>query len=202
MSERICSLPDCQRRMKSRGLCGAHYQKLRKYGDPLAGVRRPRRPTFEPEPCRIIDCPRFTDLRSYDQLCSLHIGRLRRQGDPEMLLRFCPNRAQSPVDVLHMRSEPHGDCVHWTGGLTDQGYGVATRSILGGASKPHRASYEMAFGPIPDGLQLDHLCHTNDPTCMDGDACLHRRCINPDHLEPVTWRENLRRARFEWGSFA
>lgn len=44
----------------------------------------------------------------------------------------------------------------------------------------HRASYETFCGPIPDGLGLDHLCATP-------------ACVNPDHLEPVTNRENLRR---------
>ena len=46
----------------------------------------------------------------------------------------------------------------------------------------HRASYELAKGPIPDGMHLDHLCRV---TC----------CINPDHLEPVTNRENARRGQ-------
>jgi len=44
----------------------------------------------------------------------------------------------------------------------------------------HRWYYEQAKGPIPDGLQLDHLCRT-------------RMCVNPDHLEPVTCAENIRR---------
>lgn len=44
----------------------------------------------------------------------------------------------------------------------------------------HRVYYEARFGPIPAGLQLDHLCR-------------NRGCVNPDHLEPVTCRENLMR---------
>ena len=44
----------------------------------------------------------------------------------------------------------------------------------------HRYAYEELVGPIPEGLQLDHLCR-------------NRSCVNPDHLEPVTCRENLRR---------
>lgn len=42
----------------------------------------------------------------------------------------------------------------------------------------------------PSGLELDHLCHTNSQECTGGDTCLHRRCVNPDHLEPVTHRVN------------
>jgi hypothetical protein len=44
----------------------------------------------------------------------------------------------------------------------------------------HRVAYEALVGPIPQGLQLDHLCR-------------NRMCVNPEHLEPVTARENLRR---------
>ncbi len=44
----------------------------------------------------------------------------------------------------------------------------------------HRVSYEYLYGKIPEGLQLDHLCR-------------NRKCVNPNHLEVVTCRENLRR---------
>ena len=45
----------------------------------------------------------------------------------------------------------------------------------------HRAAYELLYGPIPDGLEIDHTC--NNP-----------RCINTDHLEAVTHQENCKRA--------
>lgn len=44
----------------------------------------------------------------------------------------------------------------------------------------HRVVYEQMVGPVPDGLDLDHLCRV-------------RSCCRPDHLEPVTRAENIRR---------
>ena len=52
---------------------------------------------------------------------------------------------------------------------------VATSNVLA-----HRWAYEYFNQPIPEGLTIDHLCRTP-------------RCVNPDHLEPVTMRENIRR---------
>jgi HNH endonuclease len=66
-----------------------------------------------------------------------------------------------------------GECWLWTGATT-KGYG---RFRGTGA---HRFAYELLVGPIPQGLQLDHLCRV-------------RNCVNPEHLEPVTCQENLRR---------
>jgi hypothetical protein len=74
--------------------------------------------------------------------------------------------------------EPNTGCWLWHGATTVGGYGVC-----GGRkhrSYAHRWSYEHFVGPIPDGLEIDHLCRV-------------RCCVNPDHLEPVTHEENLRR---------
>lgn len=61
--------------------------------------------------------------------------------------------------------------------------------------RAHRWAYEDAYGPIPYGLTVDHLCHTNDPHCPGGNDCPHRACVRPDHLEVVDDEENRRRAR-------
>jgi hypothetical protein len=58
-----------------------------------------------------------------------------------------------------------------------------------------RVAYELEVGPIPKGKALDHLCHNADLSCLGGAGCLHRRCVNPRHLEPVTMRENTMRGR-------
>lgn len=69
-------------------------------------------------------------------------------------------------------------CWNWLLCLDRGGYGVA--SFQGRYARAHRLIYELHKGPIPEGLVIDHLCR-------------NRRCVNPDHLEPVTQRENLLR---------
>ena len=73
-------------------------------------------------------------------------------------------------------------CWIWTARKTPDGYGQL--KIGGRAGRPiyaHRLSYEHFIGPIPRGLTLDHLCR--NPSC-----------VNPNHLEPVTNQENVKRA--------
>jgi hypothetical protein len=86
-------------------------------------------------------------------------------------------------------------CWLWTGTTDSSGYGVISTST--GTHKVHRWSYEAHKGPVPDGLQVDHHCHTlavEAGTCSaDQDRCQHRRCCNPAHLEAVTPSENTKR---------
>lgn len=83
-------------------------------------------------------------------------------------------------------------CWLWTASTTD-GYGQM--KVNGKYFRAFRLAYELFVGAVPEGLQLDHLCHTADETCAGGETCIHRRCCNPEHLEPVTVRENLLRGR-------
>lgn len=70
-------------------------------------------------------------------------------------------------------------CWEWVGAHAGTGYGyVRVNGAMRGA---HRAVYERFRGPIPDGKELDHLCRNVD-------------CVNPDHLEVVTGRENTMRS--------
>ncbi|GAA2629859.1 hypothetical protein GCM10009863_51610 [Streptomyces axinellae] len=89
-------------------------------------------------------------------------------------------------------SQQEDGCVRWTGYVSQLGYGAF--SVNGQRVLAHRFVYELIVGPIPDGYHIDHLCHNRDESCEGGNECLHRRCVNPDHLEPVTVLENLRRS--------
>ena len=77
--------------------------------------------------------------------------------------------------------DPESQCWCFSGALTN-GYGHAT--IAGKKWRAHRYVYTQLVGPIPAGLDLDHV---------RARGCRHRHCVNPDHLEPVKRRENLLR---------
>jgi hypothetical protein len=69
-------------------------------------------------------------------------------------------------------------CWLWRASRERGGYGMF--HLDGKKRLAHRVAYELAIGPVPEGLVLDHLCRTRD-------------CVNPKHLEPVTFRENVLR---------
>lgn len=81
-------------------------------------------------------------------------------------------------------------CWRWTG---PKHLGYAYVSWGGRKGGIHRTAYLMFVGPIPDGYEVDHVCHNEDLSCHEGPNCPHRACFNPDHLEAVTREENMRR---------
>lgn len=73
------------------------------------------------------------------------------------------------------RVETETECWVWARPLTrGQRYPVFKKR------RAHVVFYEKRFGPVPEGLELDHLCR-------------NKLCVNPDHLEAVTHTENVRR---------
>lgn len=116
--------------------------------------------------CTIEGCNRPHKARGW---CAMHHNRWLRTGDtgavgtgrPTFWDRFTRGAAD--------------ECWLWLGVTDEKGYGRF------GKRAAHRMTYELLVGPIPDGLQIDHLCRV-------------RNCVNPAHLEPVTLRENLARS--------
>jgi hypothetical protein len=91
-----------------------------------------------------------------------------------------PNKSRPVIERLLMRVDKSDNgCWLWRGQLNSRGYGqirAHEKTCLA-----HRIAYAYLVGPIPEGLQLDHLCRV-------------KRCVNPQHLEPVTGSVNLARA--------
>lgn len=69
-----------------------------------------------------------------------------------------------------------GGCWLWTGHTNDKGYGMVR--INNANRRCHRISFEMSNGPIPDGMLVDHRCHTP-------------ACLNPAHLRLATPKQNM-----------
>ncbi|MFH0981536.1 MAG: HNH endonuclease signature motif containing protein [Planctomycetota bacterium] len=108
----------------------------------------------------------------------MHASRWERYGDltrGRMTKRPAEERFWPKVDKTD-------SCWLWIGAMNLQGYGnfwigpTETEGYVGA----HRFAYTHFVGPVPEGMDLDHLCR-------------NRACVNPAHLEPVTRRVNLRR---------
>jgi hypothetical protein len=101
--------------------------------------------------------------------CALRAGTRKSCG--------CLHLECTPVleRILYRIAYDHG-CWTWTTGTTPAGY--ATINVRGKTFYVHRFMYELERGPIPPGLELDHLCR-------------NRACCNPLHLEAVSRSENI-----------
>jgi len=84
-------------------------------------------------------------------------------------------------NVLLEYLENENKCWIWKGYIQPNGYGQLR--VMEKIKYAHRVYYERAKGPIPDGLQIDHLCRV-------------KTCVNPDHLEAVTSAVNHQRRIF------
>lgn len=176
-----CKVEGCARKAHARGWCGGHYETWRRIGV------KPTEPLGHCEPphssCRVEGCSREARGRGW---CTRHYLKWRRFGDPLAQGPHGPSaeeRFWARVD----RSGPTpvyapqlGPCWIWTGKAKEVfGYGVLVVNWKRWSA--HRFAYSLLVGPVPDALELDHLCRVP-------------ACCNPAHLEPVTHKENLRRA--------
>lgn len=124
--------------------------------------------------CSIDGCHKPARSRGW---CSMHYLRWRRLGDP---LAPVKTMGRSARDRFWEKVDKSGECWLWTAAKSVGGYGQfwpASRV----RRYAHCYAYELLVGPIPEGLQIDHLCRV-------------RLCVNPDHLEAVTQQENNRRS--------
>lgn len=79
------------------------------------------------------------------------------------------------VSRFWAKVEPEYGCWLWTGSVLKSGYGSVVWN--GRSARAHRVAYELTFGPIPNGLDIHHICG-------------ERLCVNPAHLEPMKHGEH------------
>lgn len=123
---------------------------------------------MEKPTCSVGGCSEPVQARG---LCKADYSRARRSGQLALLPKLTlEERFWAKVD----KRGPN-ECWPWLASL-NCGYGqigLNHRPIIA-----HRLAYELLIGPIPEGMDLDHLCHTQDSTCRLDDRCPHRRCCN------------------------
>jgi len=129
--------------------------------------------------CTIPDCGRPFHARGY---CRSHYERWRRLGDPGGAAAIRQYRSDPAPIRFWTQVEFTEKCWLWNGSQDGRGYGLFR--IDGKSIRAHRWAYEFCVGPIPAGLELDHV---------RARGCTNTACVSPDHLEPVSHQENTLR---------
>lgn len=125
--------------------------------------------------CKSPVCDRPVAAR---QMCIGHYNRWQSTGDAKLDRPMTIDRVArfwSKVD------KTSSGCWLWTGWKNNTGYGGGSNPLTGRQGLAHIIAYTLTYGPVPDGLVLDHFVCSNPP------------CCNPDHVRPVTqWENTLR----------
>jgi hypothetical protein len=162
---KLCEEDGCECSAIKKGMCHPHYARE---------LRRNRRELRPKEPVKTCLSAGCTEIRWSADWCFAH---------QQQRVRSEVSARNPLVSFFRSVQAVPGDCWYWTKKLNEKGYGRFTADGRNRAA--HKWLWEYINGPVPPGLELDHLCHHEDLECPGGNACLHRRCVNPAHLEPV-----------------
>ena len=103
--------------------------------------------------------------------CNAHYARQAKGKDMDAPIR---NKWASDEERFWTKVDKSGTCWRWTG-ATHRGYGIFR--LHGQSRLAHRVANAWERGEIPEGAQLDHMCH-------------NRSCINPEHIRFADWETN------------
>lgn len=140
---KVCSVEDCYTAPLAMELCSKHYQRWKKYGDPL--YVRPKRT------CSVPDCNSPYLARDW---CNMHYTRWKLYKDVNHEVTT-EDRFWAKVDKDNLSG-----CWLWTANTNGKGYPRFKCSDAGDYA--HRYSYILANGSIPEGREIDHTCHVRN----------------------------------------
>lgn len=163
-----CSISDCSKPEVARGWCRMHYSRWSRTGS--TDLAQKARRSYGK--CLAPGCDKTEHCKGY---CGQHYSNLQRHGGLEAPDRKTPAELRFEPKVKQTDS-----CWLWTGGTYPNGY--AKFFFNGKNDLAHRVAYQLWVGPIDAGKHIDHLCH-------------NIICVNPDHLRPVTPKQNVEHQR-------
>lgn len=157
ITDRVCSIDECDGKPVGRGWCSKHWQKWRRWGDPL-GSAPPKMP------CSVDDCDRPTVGRGW---CERHWDKWRRYGDPTAGYTRPYKNGTALAFLMAHWDDDTAECIVWPFATNGHGYGVVR--VNGQTRAVHVLACERHHGPRPDGMEAAHapvICHNR--ACFNG----------------------------------
>ena len=130
-----------------------------------------------PKTCSIPECEKTLGSHGARGWCGTHYRRWQRHGSANATSRIVGD------DIARFwgHVEKTSTCWNWAAS-TDSQSGYGEFRLNGKTVAAHRVSYVWSKGQVEEGLEIDHRCH-------------NRACVNPEHLRPVTRKQNRENLR-------